>query len=203
MSDYSPALGRVEQAYQKYRLAVAVLGTVAVVAGLIILFWPGIVMNVIVTVVGAFAIVAGAVYLGIGIFSKNLSGGAKGLRIALGITLIALGILVFVFNVTAANVVVWVIAITVGAGWIVEGAVTLMGAVKAKNTNAWLLVYAVVAILAGIAVALSPLRGGGEDLLKWLFGLSFVILGVAQITRSITLGKASPAATEIIEVEID
>lgn len=199
MSDFSPAANRIEQAYQKYRLGIAVSGTVAVVTGLIILFWPSLALNVIAVIIGAYAVIAGAIYLGIGIFSKTLKSSSKIGRVILGVVLLALGILSLIYSGTTQTVLLWIIALAVGIAWIAEGALTMMVAIKSKNTSAWVLAYGIFAIVAGIAILMSPLYGDSFDVLRWLFGISFLVLGIAQIVRAVSVGKARTEIVEIIE----
>lgn len=198
MSDFTGAASRVEQAYRSYRLAIAVAGTVAIVVGLVILLWPSIALNVIAVTIGAYAVIAGAIYLGIGIFSKQLTVGGRTGRIILGTALLVLGVLSLVFSGATATVLLWIIAIAVGLAWITEGALTLMAAIRGRQTNTWILIYAVIAILAGVAVLLSPTYGDGITLFRWLFGISFLALGVAQIVRVLAVGR-STVAVEIVD----
>lgn len=198
MSDFTAATNRIQRAYQTYRLAIAVAGTVAVVVGLVILLWPSVVIQVIAISIGAYAVVAGAIYLGLGIFSKDLSRPARVGRILVGTGLLALGVLALVFSGTTMEVLVWFIAVAVGLAWIAEGSLTLMRAIRTQNTNPWVLAYAIIAVVAGIAILVSPTYGGGVTLMRFLFGISFLVLGVAQIVRS-QLAAREPAPVVVIE----
>lgn len=198
MADFADTTNRIQSAYRTYRLTIAVAGTVAVIVGLVVLLWPDIVMQVLAISIGAYAVIGGAIYLGIGAFAKELSGPARAGRIILGVVLLALGVLTLVFSSTAADVLIWIIAVSVGLAWIAEGSFTLMKAIRTQNTNAWVLAYGIIAILVGLAIVASPTYGGGILLLRLLFGISFIVLGIAQIVRS-QLAAREPAPVVVIE----
>ena len=187
MSDFTPAASRVEQALNKYRVAFGIAGLGAVVVGLLVLLWPSAVMSVIAIIIGAYAIIAGVVFLGIGVFGKDQSTASQVGRILLGMVLLAIGILAFVYVDAAQNVLTMVLGFSVGALWLALGVVTLMVAVRTSDTNPWTIAFAVLAIAAGVLSMFTPMFG--FTFLRWLFGLSFLILGSWQVVRAIQMGQ--------------
>ena len=187
MSDFTPAANRVEQALNKYRVAFAIAGLGAIVAGLLILLWPSAVMSVIAIIIGAYAIIAGVIFLGLGIFGKEQSTSSQIGRILLGAVLLVIGILAFVYMNTTTNILIMVLGFSVGALWLAQGIVTLMVAVRDSNTNPWTIAFSILAIGAGILSMFTPMFG--FTFLRWLFGLSFVILGSWQVVRAIQMGQ--------------
>ena len=208
MSDFTPAASRVEQALNKYRVAFGIAGLGGVVVGLLVLLWPAAVMSVIAIIIGAYAIIAGVIFLGIGVFGKDQSTSSQVGRILLGVVLLAIGILAFVYMNTAQNVLTMVLGFSVGALWLALGVVTLMVAVRNSDTNPWTIGFAVLAIAAGILSMFTPMFG--FTFLRWLFGLSFLILGAWQVVRAVQMGQvqrtvrqtAQQAKDDLI-VEID
>lgn len=186
MSKMDNTVDRLENAVSRYRVAFAAAGILAVIAGLLILFWPQFAINAVAIIVGVYAIIAGAIFLAMGIFSKGLEGWAQASRIIVGLVFIAAGILALVFSNVTTHVLALVIAITVGVMWIVEGVVTLTLMLKGQP-NGWTIAYVVICIAAGVVVLISPTFA--VQALRWLIGLSFIGLGVSQIVRAVRFGR--------------
>lgn len=195
MSKVQQTAEQIQAAVTRYRVAFAVAGVLAVVAGLLILFWPGFALHAVGIVVGVFAIVAGAIYLGLGIFGKDIGKWSRGGRAVVGVLFIAAGVLALVFSAVTSTAIALVISIIVGVMWIAEGVVTLTLMVKGQP-NGWTIAYIVIAIAAGVLVLLSPLFD--IQALRWLLGLSFIGLGIAQMVRAVRFGRAVS-----IEVEVE
>lgn len=186
MSKVKDTAEQIQAAVTRYRIAFAVAGVLAVVAGLLILFWPNFAVEAVAIVVGVFAIVAGSIYLGLGIFAKDVGNWTRAGRSVVGVIFIAAGILALVFSTVTTNVVALVISITVGVMWIAEGVVTLVMMVKGQP-NGWTIAYVVISIAAGVLVLLSPMFD--KEALRWLLGLSFIGLGIAQMVRAVRFGR--------------
>ena len=56
------------------RTALGIGGVLAVIVGILILVWPGKTAMVVAAIIAIYAIAAGLVYAGLGIFSKNKGG---------------------------------------------------------------------------------------------------------------------------------
>ena len=208
MSDFTPAANRIEQALQKYRLGFAIAGLGAIVAGLLILLWPSVVLSVIAIIIGSYAIIAGVIFLGIGIFGKQQSTASQVGRILLGAVLITIGTLAFVYMDAATNVLTMVLGFSVGAAWLAQGIITLMIGMRDSDTNPWTIAFAVLAIAAGILSMFTPKFG--FTFLHWLFGLSFLILGIWQVVQAVRIGQAQKTVRQTAQrakddliVEID
>ncbi len=67
MSDIAGAATRVERIYSRYRIAFVTTGILAILAGLLILFWPSGVLRVFAIVICVYAIAMGVFYLVIGV----------------------------------------------------------------------------------------------------------------------------------------
>lgn len=165
------------------RTALGVGGVLAVIVGILILVWPGKTAAVVAAIIAIYAIVAGLVYAGLGIFSKTKGGWARVGHILLGILFIIAGV-VALFNLTAS--VAWLalfIGILVGIMWIVEGIVALSTLGDAASKG-WSIFFAILSIIAGIVVLFSPLWGA--VVLWWLLGISLIVLGIINIVRAFT-----------------
>ena len=163
------------------RTAFGVGGVLSLIVGILILAWPGKTAVVVTAIVAIYAIAAGLVYAGLGIFSKSKGGWARVGHIVLGLLFIAAGIFAFV-NLQASTA--WFavfLGILVGILWIVEGIVSLSTLGDAASKG-WTIFFAIISILAGIVLLFTPLYGA--FVLWWLLGIALIVLGIIQIVRA-------------------
>ncbi|WP_127475213.1 HdeD family acid-resistance protein [Microbacterium sulfonylureivorans] len=168
------------------RTALGVGGVLAVIAGLFIVFQPVGAAVVVTWVIALYAIAAGLVYAGLGIFSKNKGGWARVGHIALGILFIIAGVIALVNSTQAAAWLAVFIAILVGILWIVEGIVALSTLGDAASKG-WSIFFAIVSIIAGLYLVFSPLWGA--VVLWWLLGIALIVLGIINVVRAFTFGR--------------
>ncbi len=199
----SETLSEARQLLKAVRITLAIVGVLAVVAGVVILIWPERTAALMFGgIIGAYLVVAGLVYLGLGLFSKGKGGWARLGHLALGVLYIAAGVIVFVNLNTTAIVIAVFLSIVVGITWIFDGivALSLIGDAPSKG---WTRLYAFLSILGGIVLLLWPFLGesvfGGALVLWLIFGISLIILGVTQIARAITLGKVAKGGAAAIK----
>lgn len=168
--------------FRGIRTALAVSGVLALIVGILILVWPGKTAAVIAVIIAIYAVIAGIVYIVIGIASPTKGGWSRVGHIVLGVLFIVAGILAF-SNLSLATAALAVyIGVLVGIMWIVEGVVSLstLGQVESK---VWTVVFAILSIVAGVLLLFSPIWGA--LVLWWLIGISLILLGIAQIVRAI------------------
>lgn len=168
------------------RVALAVSGVLALIAGIVLLVWPVKSAVIITGIFAAYLIIAGLVYIGLSIFSGAKGGWSRVGHIVLGLFYIVAGVIAFANLGMAAATLAFVVVIFIGISWIVDGVVAL-SLLGRDGSRVWTLLYALLSIIAGVVVLFSPIIAG---LAFWLLlGISLVILGVVQIVRAITLGK--------------
>ncbi|ALJ20216.1 HdeD family acid-resistance protein [Microbacterium sp. No. 7] len=168
------------------RTALGVGGVLALIAGILILVWPGKTAMVVAAIIAIYAIAAGLAYAGLGIFSKQKGGWARIGHILLGLVFIAAGIVAFAnLGATALTLAVF-IGVLVGIMWIIEGVVAL-STLSAAPSKGWTIFFSIISIIAGITLLFSPAFGAA--VLWWLLGISAVVLGAIQIGRAFTFGK--------------
>lgn len=183
MSTTSPA---ETTAVNGIRTALGIGGVVSVIVGILILAWPGKTAAVVAAIIAIYAIVAGLVYAGLGIFSKTKGGWSRIGHIVLGVLFIIAGILAFAnLGATAVWLAVF-LGILVGIMWIIEGIVSLTTLGDASSKG-WTTFFAIISIVAGIMLLFSPLWGA--LVLWWLLGISLIVLGIIQVVRAFTFGK--------------
>lgn len=164
------------------RTALGVGGILALIVGILILVWPGKTAAVVTAIIAIYAIAAGLVYAGLGIFSKTKGGWARVGHIVLGILFIIAGV-VALFNL--AQTTAWLalfLGILVGILWIVEGIVALSTLGDAASKG-WSIFFAILSIIAGIILLFSPLY---VFALWWILGIALVVLGIINIVRAFT-----------------
>ena len=165
------------------RTALGVGGVLAVIAGLFILFQPANAAFVVTIVIAIYAIVAGLVYAGLGIFSKQRGGWSRVGHIALGVLFIIAGIVALAnLQQTTAWLAIF-IAILVGIMWIVEGIVALSTLGDARS-KVWSIIFAIISIIAGLYLLFNAFIGAA--VLWWLLGIALVVLGIINIVRAFT-----------------
>jgi uncharacterized membrane protein HdeD (DUF308 family) len=168
------------------RTALGIGGVLSVIAGILILAWPGQTAMVVTAIVAIYAIAAGLVYAGLGIFSKTKGGWSRVGHIALGILFIIAGVVAFL-NLGQATL--WLAAfvgILVGILWIIEGIVSLSTLGDAASKG-WTIFFAILSIIAGVVLLFSPIWGA--VVLWWLLGISAIVLGIINVVRAFTFGK--------------
>lgn len=176
-----------KKAINGIRTAIGIGGVLALIVGILILAWPGKTAMVVTAIVAVYAIVAGLVYAGLGIFSKGKGGWARVGHILLGIVFIIAGIVAFTSLGQTALWLAVFIGILVGVMWIVEGIVSL-STLGDASSKGWSIFFAIVSIIAGVVLLFSPVWG--VTVLWWLLGISLVVLGVVNIVRAFRYGKS-------------
>ncbi|GAA1988331.1 HdeD family acid-resistance protein [Microbacterium pumilum] len=165
------------------RTALGVGGVLAVIVGILILAWPGKTAAVVAAIIAIYAIAAGLVYAGLGIFTRNRGGWSRIGHIALGVLFVIAGVVAFAnLQQTTAWLAVF-LGILVGIMWIVEGIVSLSTLGDARS-KVWSIIFAIISIIAGLVLLFSPLWGAA--VLWWLLGIALVVLGIINIVRAFT-----------------
>lgn len=173
------------------RVLFGVGGLIAVALGAFVLFAPVASANVALllaaALVGIYAVVTGLVYLGVAIFTRGTGGWSRVGHSLLGLLYVIGGVVIFSNLLLSGGVLAIFLSVTLGVLWILE-AVLAFATLKTSENKGWTVVYAIVSIVAGLTLILSPLMGAVT--IWWLFGISMVVLGIVQIARAFKLGAA-------------
>ncbi len=174
------------------RAAIGVSGAVSLVVGLLILVWPVKTAVVVAGIIAVYAVIAGVVNLAIGVFSSRLGGWARVGYLVLGaVFLIAAVVSLSNLGAAAAGLAV-LVGVLFGISWIIEGVVGLT-MVGDSASKVWTIVYALIGVVAGILLLMSPLWGAA---LLWLWlGVSLLVLGIVQIVRAFRFGSQAAVTT--------
>lgn len=168
------------------RTAFGIGGAVALIVGLLILLWPEKTAVVFTIVLAVYALIAGLVYLGIGIFSKQLGTWSRIGHVIGGLVFLAAAIIAFTNPAMSALSFAVVVVVFIGIAWIVDGVVALT-ALGGSRSKGWTIFFAAVSILAGVFIMLAPLWAAA---VLWLYlGIALVVLGIIQIVRAFRFGR--------------
>lgn len=173
------------------RATLGISGAVALIFGLLITFWPKDSAVVITVLFGIYFLIAGIAYLGLGIFSKGISGGARALDIIVGVLFVIGGIIVLANPSESAIFLGIFLGVLVGILWIVEGVAALAQSGD-SGSKGWSIFFGILSLVAGIVVLFSPLWGAA--VLFIFAGISLIVLGIVQIVRAFTFGRGVSAA---------
>jgi uncharacterized membrane protein HdeD (DUF308 family) len=164
-----------------------VRGVIAIIFGILALFWPLATAVALAVLVGIFAVVDGVIDIVDAVRFRGSPG--VGLRIFLGIVSLVFGILVLVWpqislGLLAVLVAIW--AILIGALQIIANV-----GLRRESGRSW--VWGVIAgalgVIFGILVLIWP--KAGVVTLIWLLGIWALVFGVALIVLGFQLRKAS------------
>jgi len=157
-------------------------GTVALLFGMLALFWPGLTLLLLITLFSAYAIAGGIVTIVAAIRYRSTYG-TWWVLLLLGICSVAAGVIAALVPGLTTLVLIAVI----GANAIITGVLDLIAATRLHRRlrNAWMLVLTgVLAVLFGIFVLVFP--GAGALTLVWLIGVYALFTGALLFVLGIT-----------------
>lgn len=163
--------------------ALALRGLVALLFGLVVLFWPGLVLSVLTVLFGIYAVVDGAITFVPALRSSD-RGTRRSLPLAEGTVGIIAGMVALFWPGMTANGLIYVIA-----GWaVLTGVLKILTAVllRAEVQNGWLLAGSgALSVLFGILLVV--LAGSEVPFLAPLIGVFAVVVGLALIVFAFRL----------------
>jgi uncharacterized membrane protein HdeD (DUF308 family) len=188
----SPEVKLLQRAGDGIRTALGVGGLIAIVLGLLILFFPAksgaVAMQIVAAVMAAYALVVGVVYVGSAIFGRTLGGWARTGHIVLGLLYVIGGVVMMANLGAAAAVIAVFLTVTVGVLWLFDGIMALTIAGKSENKT-WTVIYGVLSLIAGFTLMFSPLLSAVT--LWLLLGVSMVVMGIVQVIRAFGMKPAA------------
>ena len=173
---------KVEHACPNWRV-LALRGLVALLFGLVVLFWPGLVLAVLALLFGLYAVVDGAITFLPALRSTN-RGARRWLPLAEGAVGIIAGLIAILWPGLTINGLVYVIV-----GWaVVTGTLKILTAIllRAEVETGWLLAGSgALSVLLGILLA--ALAGADVPFLAPLVGAFAVVVGLALMVFAFRL----------------
>src|SRR5262245_36957738 len=161
-------------------------GAIAIIFGIVALFWPGATLLSLIFLWGAYAIADGVFSLWAAITGRVGEKASRWWLAVVGLVDIAAGVIAWVWPAKTALVLLVLIAI-----WaIATGAMQVWGAIKLRKEieGEWLLgLTGSLSILLGIVLLLQP--AAGALAVVWWIGAFAVIMGFANIGLALRLRK--------------
>ena len=195
MADKTSASEKLRVTITTYRWGFGIAGLVAIAMGIFVLVWPNEMVKIAALLVGIYAVLSGLIYIFTAIRAKELKSLARITRVVAGIAFITAGIVMLSFLSASAVVLANVLGVILGILWMVEGVSALMLLRGRVEQNALATGYAIVALVIGVLLLLTPVWG--TAFLRWMIGFGLVLLGIAQVYR------AAMASREIkVNVEV-
>lgn len=173
------------------RTALGIGGAVAIILGIVLLVWPAKTLGAVAVIVGIYFLISGIVRLGVGIFSKGLSGGMRTLDILLGVLLVVAGVIALKNVAVAASALLILVVAIIGVGWIIEGVLAIVESRGAPQAG-WHITSGIISILAGIVVLAVP--GWSALWLLLVAGIILIVLGILGLVRAFSFGRNTPKA---------
>lgn len=148
-----------------------------IVLGVLVLIAPTLVMNIIVYLIAAVAIVMGIINL-VNYF-RHRTEGDSGYGVVSGVLLVVLGIVMLIFS----GAIISILNIFLGALLILGGAVNLARAFSSGRTlgrqNIFLIIVNILVIIGGILIIVNPF--GAAVILFRVFGAVLVVMGISEL----------------------
>ncbi len=171
--------------YGKYWWSFLFRGVLATVFGIIAIFLPGITLQVMAVLLGAFLVIDGLTSFLVSVRGrgKGLHGGALLLE---GLAGIIVGVLTFVWPGLTVLALVLIVAF-----WaMVTGVLEIIAAVALRNEikGEWLLgLSGIISILFSVILFVHP--GVGAVAIIWMIGVYAIVFGIAMILLGFRLRK--------------
>ena len=182
MADKTSASEKLRVTITTYRWGFGIAGLVAIAMGIFVLVWPNEMVKIAALLVGIYAVLSGLIYIFTAIRAKELKSLARITRVVAGIAFITAGIVMLSFLSASAVVLANVLGVILGILWMVEGVSALMLLRGRVEQNALATAYAIVALVIGVLLLLTPVWG--TAFLRWMIGFGLVLLGIAQVYRA-------------------
>jgi uncharacterized membrane protein HdeD (DUF308 family) len=161
-------------------------GIVTLLAGIVVLAWPGETLLVVAVLFGVQLIVAGVFRLVAAFATDDLTGGTRVMLALLGVLSVIIGLW------AVRHVLLTLLALTVllGIFWVVNGTIELFTALSHREMpeRSWTAIVGLLSVIAGVIVLAFP----GLTLvgLAIILGIWLVIFGVMEILVAMRLRAA-------------
>ncbi len=174
-------IGTSMQTARQYWWALLVRGILAVLLGLVALFFPGIALLTLIYIFAFYAIFDGATALYVA-FQERGTHARWGWLLVEGILGIIAGIVAIVYPGETAVVLLYLIA----AWALVTGIMELIAAFMVRGGVSWgLAIGGIISVLLGILLFIRP--GAGILSFLWILGIYGIVFGIGMIIHAFQL----------------
>jgi uncharacterized membrane protein HdeD (DUF308 family) len=172
---------------------VLTFGVLTVLAGLLVLAWPGRTVVAVAVLFGLQLVVAGLFRFVAAFASEDESGATRVLLALLGV----LSFIVGLYALRHVLVTVAALALLLGIFWVVNGTIEVFMALshRAMAGRGWTVLTGLLSVLAGVVVLVYP--GISLVTLAVVLGVWLLVYGVMEIVLAFQLRSVGRAATRI------
>jgi uncharacterized membrane protein HdeD (DUF308 family) len=165
-------------------------GILTLIAGLVVLVWPGETLLVLAVLFGIQLIVSGIFRFVAALASDDLTGGTRVLLALLGVLSIIIGL----WAVRHVLLTLLALIVFLGIYWVISGVIDIFTSIAHRQmpSRGWTALTGVLGLIAGLIVLAYP----GLSLygLAVILGVWLIIFGVMEMTSAFRLRSASHAA---------
>lgn len=168
-------------------------GILTIIAGLLVVAWPGATVVVIAVVFAVQLLVLGIFWLVAAFAAYDASDGGRSLLAILGLV----GILVGILCLRAPFQTVAVLALLLGLFWTVGGVIEIFYSLTGDRQSSrwWGVGGGVLSVIAGIIVLTYPITSAVT--LAWILGVFLIVYGAAMIGRVFVRPESRSAAGQV------
>ncbi len=183
--DAADVLGRVGR-HWGWALA---FGIITVIAGIVVLAWPGPTLLVIAILFGIELVVLG-IFRFVAAFGPDLAAGTRILYALLGVLSLIIGL----YALRHVLITLLALALFLGIFWVVNGAVELFAALSHREAphRVWMSVMGILSIVAGLILLAYP--GISLVVLYLIVSIWLLVFGFMQISIAFQIRSASHRA---------
>jgi len=166
-------------------------GIITLLAGIVVLAWPGATLLAIAVLFGIQLIVAG-IFRFVGSFaSEDTSGGTRFLMALLGVLSIIIGL----WAVRHVLLTLLALVVLLGIFWVVNGTIELFTALSHREmpNRGWTAAMGVLSVLAGIIVLIYP--GPSLLTLSVVLGIWLLVYGVMEVMAAFRLRRLAHSSS--------
>ena len=175
-----------KQTVNGIRVALGVVGVVALGLGAFLLLAPEKTAVVAAVIFGLYFVVAGVVRLASGVLSRGIPGGLRVLNIVLGLLVLVAGVLIL--RNPAIGVIT--LGLLVGLAWIIDGIAAIVFRGNDRSGGFGVL-FGALSIIAGIVVLFVP--EAAISVLIMVGGIFLAIAGIVALVQAFAFGRAAKA----------
>ena len=165
-------------------------GILTLIAGLVVLVWPGETLLVLAVLFGIQLIISGIFRFVAALASDDLTGGTRVLLALLGVLSIIIGL----WAVRHVLLTLLALIVFLGIYWVISGVIDIFTSIAHREmpSRGWTALTGVLSLIAGLIVLAFP----GLSLygLAVVLGVWLIIFGVMEMTSAFRLRSAAHAA---------
>jgi uncharacterized membrane protein HdeD (DUF308 family) len=167
----------------------AAYGVLTVIAGVLVLAWPGITLVTLAVIFAVQLFVVGIFRVVAAFAIPDTSASAKVLSVVVGVLSFIAGIICLRSPLQTLVV----LTLILGAFWLIHGVADIVNGISGRGEagRGWTIVGGVIGVLGGIVVLSSPVSSAIT--LAWLLGVVLILLGLVGILSS--LRRSEPAVS--------